>query len=282
MDQTNSVSSGRPSPAEAWRIVGGSVRGTSHVDSGTPCQDACEFAILRAGDDAVAAIVTADGAGSSAHSDEGAELACAALLGEVSDYLDGYELSAIDSQVVEEWFVRVHQAVTERAAELNVQVRELACTLLLGVVGMNRAVCAQIGDGAIVVNDATAEGGYAPVTWPQSGEYANQTFFATDQEALRHLQIALLEDRRIDEIALFSDGLEKLALNMGTRSAHGPFFESLFRQLRPLSRGATANIEGQFRAFLDSPAVNARTDDDKTLVLATRRHGASLLPVSNQ
>jgi hypothetical protein len=29
-------------------------------------------------------------------------------------------------------------------------------------------------------------------------------------------------------------------------------------------------LTGELRRFLDSPAVNKRTDDDKTLVLATR------------
>ncbi|MGL4552961.1 MAG: PP2C family serine/threonine-protein phosphatase, partial [Gemmataceae bacterium] len=63
------------------------------------------------------------------------------------------------------------------------------------------------------------------------------------------------------------DGLQGLALHYATRTAHGPFFAPLFRALR----GADPEELGDpMRAFLESPRVNGRTDDDKTLILAAR------------
>jgi hypothetical protein len=42
----------------------------------------------------------------------------------------------------------------------------------------------------------------------------------------------------------------------------------MFKALR--STDDYGALAGPLRAFLDSPQVNARTDDDKTLILATR------------
>lgn len=259
-----------------WRIVRASVRGTSHVATAVPCQDACESLVRDFCEGTVAILVSADGAGSATHSDQGAELACAGLLGECADHLERRPLSTVDASCVENWFLGVHQAVAKRAAELGVSTRELACTLLIAIVGDDRAVFGQIGDGAIIMDDGTPEMGYVPATWPHSGEYANTTFFATEPEALRHLQVHVVADRRIQEVALFSDGIEKLALRMQSHEVHSPFFAPLFGRLRSLSHAEASELEPELRNFLDSSAVNARTDDDKTLVLATRYSARAL------
>ena len=122
----------------------------------------------------------------------------------------------------------------------------------------------QLGDGAIVVKRAE---GYEPVFWPQSGEYINTTFFLTDDAYRRHVLIEM-RDEPSSEVAIFTDGLERLALNYGSQTAHAPFFAPMFKALRE-SRDASELIE-PLRAFLDSGPVLERTDDDKTLALATR------------
>lgn len=260
-----------PSPytVPKWRTVFGTVRGTSHAYANAPCQDAAEVLVQTIGGESIAILASADGAGSAPLSHEGSQLACAAIVGEVADYLDGKTLAAVTREVAEMWFARVHVAISERASELGRPVRDLACTLLLAVIGDDRAVFAQIGDGAIVIDNGAQ--GYAAATWPQSGEYANTTYFATEHEALRHLQLVFMDNRKVDEVALFSDGIEKLALRFHDRSVHDPFFAPLFGRLRPLTADGAMELQPQLLAFLDSPAVNARTDDDKTLVLATRR-----------
>ena len=71
-------------------------------------------------------------------------------------------------------------------------------------------------------------------------------------------------------MALLTDGLQGLALRFASREAHGPFFEPMFARLRREARRGLDGLHGELARFLDSPAVNQRTDDDKTLVLATR------------
>ena len=102
--------------------------------------------------------------------------------------------------------------------------------------------------------------------WPQSGEYANCTWFVTDDDAAERVQSVAAEG--VDEVALLTDGLQGLALRFDTREAHGPFFEPMFARLR--AEGEGEDLREELRAFLGSAPVNQRTDDDKTLVLATR------------
>lgn len=244
--------------------------GTSHGATGTPCQDASEAVRLASAEGEIIALACADGAGSARLSHEGSALACAAILGEVRDYLERFPLRAATHDAVEAWFLGVHAAAADRAAELEATTRDLACTLLLAVIGPDTAVFAQIGDGAMVF-DAPEPTAYAPAFWPQSGEYANMTYFATEPEALRQLEIRFVRDRAVQEVALFSDGLQALALRFDERAAHAPFFRPMFAQLRGQPVADAAGLEAALQTFLDSPRVNARTDDDKTLVLATRR-----------
>jgi hypothetical protein len=59
-----------------------------------------------------------------------------------------------------------------------------------------------------------------------------------------------------------------LVLNYAERSAHPGFFRPLLQKLQAAQPGD--NLPQAFRRYLDSPAINQRTDDDKTLMLALR------------
>src|SRR5207253_127084 len=106
------------------------------------------------------------------------------------------------------------------------------------------------------------------VFWPQSGEYANTTFFLTGQDFEERLAFCVLA-QKVEELALFTDGLQPLALHYASRSVHAPFFDPMFKRLH--SAPDVTSLEGPLQEFLRSKAVNERTDDDKTLILATRR-----------
>jgi hypothetical protein len=65
-----------------------------------------------------------------------------------------------------------------------------------------------------------------------------------------------------------SDGLQTMALSFAERAAHRPFFLPMFRKLRSARPGD--GLPAALHRFLESPAVSQRSDDDKTLLLATR------------
>jgi hypothetical protein len=250
----------------AWRTLAASVAGTSHAEAGEPCADAFALSRLEAG--AIVAVV-ADGAGASPRAAEGARLACAAVVEAAARREAGVEaFSAVEARA---WLAAVRERIAAAASAEGLDPRAFSCTLLVALVGVGRAFFFQVGDGAIVYR--APDGGYRPAAWPQTGEYANTTWFVTDDDAEERLQTA--EADGVDEFALLTDGLQGLALRLGAREVHGPFFSPMFEQLREEEEPASLSLVAELRAFLDSPAVNRRTDDDKTLVLATRLGPAS-------
>jgi len=223
------------------------------------------------GDEVLLAIAS-DGAGSASCSEEGSGLACETLARELEQWhRNGGACEAVDRELVEQWIDCIRRAIESRSAERELTPRDFACTLVGAVVGCNAAAFFQIGDGAII---ARREDALDVLFWPDGGEYANMTYFLTDDDWRRHLHVDIVP-RRIDELALMTDGLQRLALNFDSRSPHGPFFEPMFGALRCAPPGFAAALEPSLTAFLGSEAVNARTDDDKSLVLATRRSGAA-------
>jgi hypothetical protein len=122
----------------------------------------------------------------------------------------------------------------------------------------------QIGDGGIVVD--VGNGLAVPIN-PMAGEYANMTNFVTDENAIDVLAVAVLPARPA-KVAVFSDGVQRLALNMATNTAHVPFFTPFFTVLATATAVQEDHLQAELARFLQSPAVNERTDDDKTLALA--------------
>jgi hypothetical protein len=115
---------------------------------------------------------------------------------------------------------------------------------------------------------APGPGPWNPVFWPDSGAYANCTYFVSDSDATAHLRVAIRAN--VTEVALFSDGLHAIALHHASRSAFAPFFTPLFARLRREAGGPAAILVPALAELLDSPGVRKRADDDRTLVLATR------------
>lgn len=255
-----------------WRYAFTSVTGTSHTRGATPCQDAsaCQVLHTQTGAPVLVALVT-DGAGSASHSAEGAQLACALLRDEIATLLDtGGAIEEITREFAVAWLTHFQHAIAERAEAQGCAAREFACTLLAAIVGEECSVFFQVGDGAIVVATQDEPDDYAWVFWPQRGEYENMTMFITDPRAADHLEHELGAGRYA-EVALFTDGLQRLALHFASMSVHNPFFRPIFPPLRAGLPGYLPDLSAALAHFLATPAVNSRTDDDKTLVLATRR-----------
>jgi hypothetical protein len=255
-----------------WRYVVSSVVGTSHETRDLPCQDAsaCEVLDRREGGPVLIA-VAADGAGSAAYAEIGAGIACDVLIDEaVAFYREGRTAKSLSRRHVVGWLERVREEIDALAEVEGLARRDFACTMLLAVAEGDRAIFAQIGDGAIVVSHRTAPDVYAPVFWPDRGEYANQTRFVTDADAAKHLAFARC-DEPVDDLALLTDGLQPLALHYASRTTHAPFFGPVFAPVRREPPGHSAKLSSALAAFLGSRQINQRTDDDKTLILATRR-----------
>lgn len=255
-----------------WRYLSASVEGSLHRRLGLPCQDASACQIITAdGSGEVLIAVVSDGAGSAERSEVGAALCCAQFAQWVEAFVkSGSQVRDITRDVVLEWLRDFQEEVSRRAQDEERSARDFACTILAAVVAADCGLFVQVGDGAIVTSPLDEPSEYCWIFWPQRGEYENTTFFVTDSRCLEHCEIEIREER-FEEIALFTDGLQRITLNFGDQSAHSPFFRPMFAPLRSTSLAELGSLREALHEFLDSPRMNDRTDDDRTLILATRR-----------
>jgi hypothetical protein len=186
----------------SWRVASACEIGTSHVGSGTPCQDSAAHVIIRTKEGPVLVVVVCDGAGSAAHSEIGSWLAATTFVELVEVHFEnGGRLVDISSDKVVGWITNTADRLSARAREDGNPRKDYSCTLIAAIVGNEAAAFVQIGDGAIVVSHGEADG-WSWVFWPQHGEYANQTVFVLSANATEALEFNLAQ-RRIDELALF-------------------------------------------------------------------------------
>jgi hypothetical protein len=253
-----------------WRTAYASVIGTSHTATGAPCQDAgrCEVVADDGSEILIAAV--ADGAGSAGHSEDGSRIAVDSYLAEMSGLAtEDPSLASLDRAVVVRWMHGLRDNIRHTAETEGHEFSEYACTFLGAVVGPTRAMFVQIGDGAIVVRDAGSED-YSWVFWPQNGEYANTTNFITQEDFESVVEVEFADMVPI-ELGIFSDGIERLVLDMGHKTVHTPALRPIFQWLaRTEAPNGCCGESPALLAFLRSEKVNSRTDDDKTLVVATR------------
>ncbi|UAJ10630.1 PP2C family serine/threonine-protein phosphatase [Polymorphobacter megasporae] len=250
----------------AWTWAAASRRGTSHVRAGTRRQDSFGCRVSRQGSTLI--VVVSDGAGSASHGGQGALLVVRTLLTEVARHFDS-EGTMPDDDAVWAWFDLIRDRISLAAVRRTLDMRDFAATAILYVGTADATLTAHVGDGAAVTRDEV-HGAWSAASWPEQGEYASTTFFVTDQPAIR-LRISRTEARP-SAVAVFSDGIERIALDLGRAIAHQPFFVGI---VGPVDRSAIAGNDTALSAalgrYLDSSAVNERTDDDKTLVLAVRK-----------
>lgn len=254
------------SPDSLWTVAGASWRGTSHQKNTTQCQDA--FAWERIDAEWIV-LAVADGAGSAMLSDVGARIAVhAGLAAARKELVAGIQARVLNGP--DDWreplisvVARARESVIETAGRLGHRPRELASTLVVVIAGPETTAAVHVGDGGSVVETAT--GTVTSLTKPDTGEYMGEATFLVSRDAIERARVIVTGASQ--SIALFSDGLQMLALLYPGWDPFEPFFRQTFAFLRENGEnGAARKIE----TFLASDRLAARTDDDVTLVLAQR------------
>lgn len=249
-----------------WRWAGASRRGVSHVKAGTRKQDA--YSSFLSGGGSTLVTIVSDGAGSATHGGEGASLICRTMATALRRHL-GAAQSLPGADDLWAWIDEARDRIGVAATARGLTPRDFAATMVLIVTSGDETLVAHVGDGAAVARHVDG-GGWSTLSWPAQGEYASTTFFVTDDPAprMRIIRSAL----PIDAVAVFTDGIERLALDYAGLEAHQPFFRGMIAPLDVAGApGVERDLSAKLGAYLDAPAVCERTDDDKTLVLAVRR-----------
>jgi len=251
-----------------WGWIGACSTGSSHIRAGTGCQDNATCMELVLGDDTVLLAVVSDGAGSAQYAAIGSRLVVESFTRCAISHLRAqHSLEDITQELVREWIDDVRNRIFQSAEQRATEPRQMAATLLAAMICSERAIICHIGDGACVLRRKGASLWEVP-SWPAHGEYASSTYFVTD-DPQPHLQFASIEGQ-FSELAIFSDGIERLALDFHNKNASERFFDPMFAPLAKAGPGRDRALSVSLRKYLDSPRVLERTDDDKSLVLARR------------
>ncbi|MEV6848584.1 PP2C family serine/threonine-protein phosphatase [Actinoplanes sp. NPDC051411] len=239
-----------------WKIIGGSVAGTSHTRVGKGCEDAHAW---RLGSGIVCAAV-ADGAGSKPMSAAGSAIAVETVR-ELAGNLTGCDPVPPPEQWLRAVFDEVHRRIASEAGGRERDRRDFATTLAIAVIIGDTLGIAQIGDTVVV---AGGPAGYETIDPDAHDEYANETVFVTHHDFADRIRLTTRPAPTVDELFLSTDGLRyKILDNLAESKPYTPFFTDVAAYARTPSATSDAIVK-----FLDG--VDDQTGDDLTLVVAVR------------
>lgn len=248
----------------AWRVFAASAIGKSHIDAGTPCQDA--FARQVVGDTLLA--VVCDGAGSQALSHVGAEAISRLVVADLAARVAaGEDLSGLSPETfltsIGDIVASARASLATEAASAGVALGSYACTLVGAIVTGERGYFFHVGDGQCAAQPQASDQPEI-MSLPENGEYANETYFVTGDEWRQHLRITPVA-LPVRAVALMSDGAAPFVLSKGYASLYRPFMDPVERFLATASEvDGCAALAGT----LEDPRTYGITGDDKTLLIA--------------
>src|SRR5712671_1030062 len=203
-----------------WTWAAARSIGTSHIKAGKRCDDFGACLEVAGSEENVLVAVASDGAGSAAHSATGSWITTRVFVKSAVEHIKrGHDLKDFSLELARDWLDCIRDRIGVAAARVDALPRDFAATLVGCLIGQQSSVFIHVGDGASVCRIEGASSWEVP-TWPAQGEYAATTFFVTD-EPEPSLQFVIIPER-IAEVAVFSDGMERLALEFETKTAFSP------------------------------------------------------------
>lgn len=258
--------------SEYWSFASASVRGTSHHQGGTPCQDA-NF-VLPSTDGQWIALVSSDGAGTATKSEISSKLVTEKFASALIDLS-----SKLNKQSPGAW---VTDSVIEQIVGIRNHLRQLSggddisafhCTLVAALIGKTGGFIIHIGDGSVITGLADTSGTTTinlandfNVSLPQNGEYANETVFLTERDWIKNIRIQPFS--AVDWLILGTDGGMALTMsddNMPKTGFVTPVLQSL------LSNPDRASRDLALHNLLSDKKADRLTNDDKTLIAVIRK-----------
>lgn len=240
-------------------------QGRSHRREGVPCQD---YGRLMTLDENTVIAAFSDGAGSARKSHLGAHIAVHAALPWLKTRLSEAPglRGAVSSLSPEDLFdglaKTVRDAVARTANDNRLGLNDLACTLTVVALAPNGVAAAQIGDGIVVAR--LWKGDYTLLIDQDRGEYANETSFVTDDDAMDRLKVRAL-DGPVRFVGASTDGLADVCVDMQAHAPHAPFFQPIDRFTR--QSDSPVEVHDGIREFLGSDRLAAQVEDDLTLMV---------------
>ncbi len=246
----------------AWKkpfIVARSIVGESHIKYNIPCQDA--FAHKTYEDYVIIAV--ADGVGSSAKSDKGAQMAVNTCVDCIIQQLKKPSTEDLDYwEILRGSFHTARKKVELEAVLNNCSINDYASTLIAVIMLNNSVWCAHLADGAVVIqtNDSLEI-----LSKPDNYEYENMVIPLTSDIWEQHIRLSEQRDN-VYAVALFTDGCQKSTLYNENKKMlpYEKFFLPLFDYFRKNRSKASDTALGQ---LLQSAKFSSVSNDDRTMVI---------------
>ncbi|MCS7214392.1 MAG: protein phosphatase 2C domain-containing protein [Candidatus Calescibacterium sp.] len=246
-------------------IVGTSVIGVSHLNSGLPCQDACKYKVTANGK---AIVAVADGVGSAPKSDIGARF----IVNEVLEHLEQIDLKKqrIEEGDIKEVIMFAREKLKKMAEDTQEDFQNLATTLIVVVAyetddKQKEVMIAHIGDGAVLAESDKLE----ILSLPEESESKYKVAPITVKNWYDYMHFYKFK-KNFKFIAIITDGCQPVALKKENNGISVPleeFFRPIFYCLK--NNKNPEECTDEIRKLLSSQKVNEYTWDDKTLVVIT-------------
>jgi hypothetical protein len=237
--------------------IAASVCGDKHFRKQQPCEDGYVCYPLSSNSQL---IMVCDGAGSAKKAVQGVAISLYEIV-ERAKAIKSWSQEAIYSL-----FDAAHTAILKEAQVQKVDIKEYSTTLLVAVIdAVNQKVyVAQVGDGTIVFKKDNV---IKRLNQDQSA-FLDQTDFISNRSWKKNVKYAELSN--VSFLALQTDGVDPINTNLSTGLPFKPFYEHIFGWFESKDKENQASLthkQAMLEQFLDSKALKAKTDDDKTLVL---------------
>lgn len=273
----------------SWQFFGTSVPGPKRPEDDFG-QDA--HAILEVSP-SQAIIAVCDGAGSRSHSAEGAQFCVEQALEVFSDQCFGESATALTTDTWPELARKGLRELLERLKEHTLQMelplREFACTIQLLVIDESRLFHCHVGDGRAAFKIA-GEPWQSLMTPFRVGNEAGVTCFLTtrglfEENPVAYFSSRVVEYEELEGVCLMTDGTEELFFVTVAESEENPLIFSQVNlpfapALDPLLAMVTpeqksADLSAFWAEYLTQQPEAIKVNDDKTLVVGKRYYTKS-------
>lgn len=256
---------------QSWIMMGNTAQGRSHLAKNVPCQDKV-FCLLQGG---TSVIALADGAGSAAHSELGAEAATKTVCDYVANNFDAIVGTSNVMDVKHNILNHVLSALQEISNDFTWELTSLASTLLFVAVKGETCLVGHIGDGVICCR---ANGTLKAISLPSNGEFANSTTFVTSPNALSDFRLYKGKVDNIEGFCLMSDGASESLYDKRTHEVAN-MVGKVFTATDYLS---DQDCEEYFQRLLSDLLIQHTRDDCSLVVMKKANSAAAILSMSEQ
>lgn len=247
-----------------WSYTGASICGPKNIQRDQKCQDNHYCGVIDSDESTFLAVVC-DGAGSAKYARLGSYIASRKFKHFIFQFVNTHGFWPGEEEL-KSCLDELRDLVSFIAGKNNLELRDFASTLVFALSNSQRLLCGHIGDGGVVYKpDCSDE--WKVASWPQNGQYASETFFFTDNDS-PPFRINVIEEP-IGGLAVFSDGVECVSLNLTDHQAHSPFFDAMYKPvLSSCESGRSIVLQKSLANFLSSDRFSERSDDDKSLIIS--------------